>query len=99
MMCPTFVATGDERIPTLGCLAPGLANALMTAPWLKRWLSRAAGLAPERPLPRYADERFDDWFARRTPRGSGKRGPVYLWDDTFVRYHEPHIGRAAVSVL
>jgi Fe-S oxidoreductase len=24
---------------------------------------------------------------------------VVLWDDTFVRYHEPHIGRAAVKVL
>ena len=28
-----------------------------------------------------------------------KRGPVILWDDTFVRYHEPHIGIAAVTVL
>jgi len=28
-----------------------------------------------------------------------KRGPVILWDDTFVRYHEPHIGFAAVKVL
>jgi Fe-S oxidoreductase len=28
-----------------------------------------------------------------------KRGPVILWDDTFVRYHEPHIGIAAVKVL
>jgi len=27
------------------------------------------------------------------------RGPVILWDDTFVRYHEPHIGIAAVKVL
>ena len=27
------------------------------------------------------------------------RGPVLLWDDTFVRYHEPHIGIAAVKVL
>jgi len=24
---------------------------------------------------------------------------VILWDDTFVRYHEPHIGMAAVKVL
>jgi Fe-S oxidoreductase len=24
---------------------------------------------------------------------------VILWDDTWVRYHEPHIGRAAVRVL
>jgi FAD/FMN-containing dehydrogenase/Fe-S oxidoreductase len=27
------------------------------------------------------------------------RGNVILWDDTFVRYHEPHIGIAAVKVL
>ncbi|MFM2295050.1 MAG: Anaerobic glycerol-3-phosphate dehydrogenase subunit, partial [Verrucomicrobiota bacterium] len=27
------------------------------------------------------------------------RGRVILWDDTFVRYHEPHIGKAAVKVL
>ena len=31
---------------------------------------------------------------RRRPRGR-----VVLWDDTFVRYHEPHIGMAAVKVL
>ncbi len=28
-----------------------------------------------------------------------RRGQVILWDDTFVRYHEPHIGIAAVKVL
>jgi FAD/FMN-containing dehydrogenase/Fe-S oxidoreductase len=28
-----------------------------------------------------------------------KRGKVILWDDTFVRYHESHIGIAAVKVL
>jgi Fe-S oxidoreductase len=27
------------------------------------------------------------------------RGNIILWDDTFVRYHEPHIGVAAVKVL
>ena len=27
------------------------------------------------------------------------RDRVILWDDTFVRYHEPHIGIAAVAVL
>ena len=35
--------------------------------------------------------------AHRAPRK--RRGPVLLWDDTFVRYHEPHIGIAAVKVL
>ena len=28
-----------------------------------------------------------------------RRGRVILWDDTFTRYHEPHIGIAAVKVL
>jgi len=28
-----------------------------------------------------------------------KRGKVILWDDTFVRYHEPQIGVAAVKTL
>jgi FAD/FMN-containing dehydrogenase/Fe-S oxidoreductase len=28
-----------------------------------------------------------------------RRGRVILWDDTFVRYHEPHIAMAAVKVL
>src|SRR3984893_5101266 len=29
----------------------------------------------------------------------GLQKRVVLWDDTFVRYHEPHIGIAAVRVL
>jgi Fe-S oxidoreductase len=47
----------------------------------------------------FAPERFDRWFARRRQTPPPRRGSVILWDDTFVRYHEPHIGRAAVAVL
>ncbi|PYJ35564.1 MAG: hypothetical protein DME88_01770 [Verrucomicrobia bacterium] len=39
---------------------------------------------------------------RVTPRAAPalpSLGKVILWDDTFVRYHEPHIGIAAVKVL
>jgi Fe-S oxidoreductase len=35
----------------------------------------------------------------RGERGVPTKGKVILWDDTFVRYHEPHIGVAAVKVL
>src|SRR5438045_6852152 len=44
-------------------------------------------------------------YDRRNENGSAlaerrySRGRVILWDDTFVRYHEPHIGIAAVKVL
>src|SRR5205809_7389540 len=73
-------------------------------------MEKAIGISARRSLPCYAEERFDKWFVKhvvgsarradRTPqRGVPHRGPVILWDDTFVRYHEPHIGTAAVTVL
>jgi len=83
-------------------------------------MEKTIGISARRSLPRYASERFDKWFAKRTVAGGGdpgrrqetashvpaavtasgySRGPVILWDDTFVRYHEPHIGIAAVKVL
>ena len=83
----------------LGCLAPGVANRLLESPLLRRLMGKMFGLTPRRPLPPYAAERFDRWFARRGPSHGGARGRVILWDDTFVRYHEPHIGRAAAAVL
>jgi FAD/FMN-containing dehydrogenase/Fe-S oxidoreductase len=88
-----------DLLGRLGCLAPDLANAALQWPWLRRLMERALGLAARRPLPAYAAERFDVWFAQRPSPATTPRGPVILWDDTFVRYHEPHIGRAAVSVL
>jgi Fe-S oxidoreductase len=66
---------------------------------LRTLLAKTMGIALQRPLPHYARHRFDKWFWRRSPTHSPKRGRVVLWDDTFVRYHDPHIGIAAVKVL
>src|SRR5204862_1366329 len=64
---------------------------------------KTIGLSARRSLPHYAKERFDKWFAKHCSGGLRsplqRRGRVILWDDTFVRYHEPHIGIAAVKVL
>jgi Fe-S oxidoreductase len=67
-------------------------------------MRRMLGVTDKRPLPHYAKQRFDRWFHGRASNGSTesrptKRGEIILWDDTFVRYHEPHIGIAAVKVL
>jgi len=68
---------------------------------VRKLMSRLLGLSAKRPLPHYAHERSDRWFAKRNERATvgPSRGEVILWDDTFVRYHEPHIGVAAVAVL
>jgi FAD/FMN-containing dehydrogenase/Fe-S oxidoreductase len=82
-----------------GTRFPRLANAMLRWRWLRWGMERVLGISAERPLPAFARERFDRWFARRGRVGGGDRGRVLLWDDTFVRYHEPGVGRAAVRVL
>ncbi len=88
-----------DLLGRLGCVMPSLANASLQWPWLRRLMERSVGIAARRPLPPYAEERFDHWFAQHTNPRRATRGRVILWDDTFVRYHEPNIGRAAVAVL
>ena len=92
----------------LGCATPRLANAIVDLAPVRALMEKTLGISAKRSLPRYASERFDRWFVRhcsgglRPPNGA-HRAPlqkkVILWDDTFVRYHEPHIGIAAVKVL
>jgi FAD/FMN-containing dehydrogenase/Fe-S oxidoreductase len=89
-----------DLLGRLGTIAPTLANGALDSSILRKLMERVAGLTSKRPLPHYAHERFDRWFAtRHHGRNGAHRGEVILWDDTFVRYHEPHIGKAAVAVL
>jgi FAD/FMN-containing dehydrogenase/Fe-S oxidoreductase len=102
-----------DLLGKIGCAMPRLTGRLLDSKPVRLVMEKTLGISARRSLPHYAKQRFDKWFARKvdaTPRhifekGSGeaaprqKRGQVMLWDDTFVRYHEPHIGIAAVKVL
>ncbi len=83
----------------IGCAMPGLANLVLGSRSTQHILGKMFGITDARPITEFARERFDHWFARRKDPGAPRRGSVILWDDTFVRYHEPHIGQAAVAVL
>jgi FAD/FMN-containing dehydrogenase/Fe-S oxidoreductase len=88
-----------DLLGRMGTFMPVLANAALGWKWL-RWLGqRILGLHADAPIPPFARQRFDRWFHRREsgPTADGRR--VILWDDTWVRYHEPSVGRAAVAVL
>ncbi len=70
-------------------------NASAPARWL---LSHVAGFDPRRTAPAYARQPFGQWFARRhRPPTSGPR--VVLFDDTYLNYHQPAVGRSAVELL
>ncbi len=77
---------------------PRLANALTASP-LAPALRWAGGIAADREIPPFARRSFLDWFAAHTPTGTGERGPVLLWPDTFNTYLSPEVGTAAVRVL
>jgi len=99
-----------DLLGRIGCALPQVANAIVDLKPVRAVMEKTIGLSATRSLPRYTSKRFDRWFARHSVTGvadSGtainnrgyNRGKVILWDDTFVRYHEPHIGIAAVKVL
>ena len=88
-----------DRLGRIGCSVPWLANFLLDASLARFIASRFLGITARRELPHYAKQRFDKWFAEHPVSPNAFRGRVVLWDDTFVRYHEPNIGIAAVRVL
>ena len=100
------ILSRPDILGRIGCVMPRLANAALEFAPLRILMEKTIGLSAKRTLPRYATERFDSWFAKQKDAVAGvadpgykKRGKVILWDDTFVRYNEPHIGKAAVKVL
>ena len=93
------LASSVDLLGGLGCAVPGLANFLLHSRSVRHVLGKMFGITDQRPMPEFAAERFDRWFAKHRSGIHPNRGQVILWDDTFVRYHEPHIGKAAVAVL
>ena len=93
------VIAAADLLGRFGTAVPSIANALLGWRGL-RWIAEhALGLDAGAPIPQFSHERFDRWFHRRDVAVSPRRGRVILWDDTWVRYHEPGVGRAAVAVL
>src|SRR5437667_4498934 len=106
------VFSNVDLLGRIGCALPQVANAMVDLRPFRAVMEKTLGVSAKRSLPHYAPKRFDKWFEKRlvgsarcadwTPQRrvpTKKRGKVILWDDTFVRYHEPHIGIAAVKVL
>ena len=88
-----------DRFSRWASKAPGLANWLMGSRLNGWFLDRLVGIDGRRQMPHFAGQTFSAWFRGRTPQGSGERGRVLLFNDTFVEYNEPQIGVAATRVL
>lgn len=87
-----------HRWARLASLAPRLVNLFNSAPGLRTLARSIAGFAPQRSIPRFANQTFTAWFRRRQqPPARGIR--VMLWPDTFNNHFHPETAIAATRVL
>ncbi|HEV2963882.1 MAG TPA: FAD-binding and (Fe-S)-binding domain-containing protein, partial [Candidatus Angelobacter sp.] len=82
----------------LAALAPGIVNLATQTPGISHLLKFLGGIAQPRKIPRFANETFRAWFAKRGLRNQGLP-PVMLWPDTLNNHLHPNIAKAAVEVL
>jgi FAD/FMN-containing dehydrogenase/Fe-S oxidoreductase len=83
----------------LGSIMPGMANFVNKLPPVRWVLNRVLNLAPQRSMPPFGTSLYR-WFRRNmTSIDRTDRPRVVLYADCFATYNEPHVGRAALSVL
>jgi Fe-S oxidoreductase len=87
-----------------GSRMAGVANYMMSRRWAKNLAEMAFGIDARREFPAFASETFQSWFAKRAggngrANGRAARGTVVLFDDCFLSYNYPQVGRAATELL
>lgn len=80
----------------LGTIFPRAFNYLASTA-LGKTVQGWMGIAPQRTLPKMAEERFSSWFEAFQQTPQTKR--VLLFNDTYTEFNEPGIGKAACKVL
>ncbi len=80
-------------------IAPRVVNAVLHAPVISDLVIRAGGIDEHRTAPLFAEQSFQSWFANREHGGTGERGEVVLWPDSFTNNFHPSVPQAAVEVM
>ncbi|MGN7133774.1 FAD-binding and (Fe-S)-binding domain-containing protein [Rhodococcoides corynebacterioides] len=83
----------------LASRAPGVVNAVLRFPPVRRAALAAAGVDRRRTLPTFATETFREWFARTESHRPIDGDPVVLFVDSFTDHFSPDVGIATVQVL
>jgi Fe-S oxidoreductase len=91
-----------DRFSALGSKLAPISNAATKVPGARRVMDAVAGIAPDRELPTFRSESFEEWFASRggsTVDPAAAVDTVTLFPDTYTNYSYPAAGKAAVEVL
>ena len=79
-------------------LAP-IANAATRSLPARILLEIIAGFDRSRPMPKVVRQTFQKWFDGHASEGTGKRGQIVLFHDTFMNFNHPSIGISATRLL
>ncbi len=74
-------------------------NSIQSSPLFRKSLEKIAGFDSRRTLPAYATQPFYQWFNKNGENQPKTGKKVALFADTYLNYHEPSIGKAAVKLL
>jgi FAD/FMN-containing dehydrogenase/Fe-S oxidoreductase len=97
----TYLFAHPEVLGKLASPFAGLVNRALESKGMRKLLQTFLGIDARRTLPAYARETFERWFNKHAAKEGANdvRPRVALFNDTFMNYHEPEIGVAAVRVL
>ena len=100
MPLPVRLLADVQRFGQLSALAPRVLNRALSYPPLYRLAQRAAGIHPQRRLPRLPEESFFAW-AHRTglDQTTGQGIKVAYFAGCSAGYLFPEVARAAVTVM
>jgi FAD/FMN-containing dehydrogenase/Fe-S oxidoreductase len=89
-----------EQLNRLGCAFAPMSNWVARSAQARWFFHRVLGIHRNRQLPPFASQTFDRWFVgRKGARAAARQGPVVLFNDCYMSYNYPEIGKAAVKVL
>lgn len=76
-----------------------LVNWINNLPFVRKQLENIAGIDARRPLPAFAKRSLRSILGDARSAGSGERGDVALYIDSYTNAYDPHIGLAAIDLL
>jgi Fe-S oxidoreductase len=88
-----------NRLSSLSSRLGPLSNLAVGNPLARLFLHRVIGIHPNRVLPPQASQTFPKWFRSRPARANEAVKQVVLFNDTFMNYNYPQVGKAAVAIL
>ena len=77
----------------------GIVNVIQATILFRILMEIVAGIDRRHVLPAYSKESFSQWYRKHAKTSPDRLKKVALFVDTYINYHEPHVGIAAYKLL